>query len=568
MPRQAFVDLLITDKPCGRQIRADGLKDLLALRAICQETYAALEIAKLLKGLEDEQARQQGQIERQRELEQGKQLSELELQELQELQELPEPVDPSPVLAMLQITAREARAEALQDRDMAIHLVVEEPSGAATQASFLVFDGRARAEQGFHDVGHRWRRADHEKGVAYLCPWEDPFGGFPEHSRRCARALSMTGMPVHMQSIDPVQQVHVPSSPAGKAMRGMQDQYQDLLGTSLRHVLVEVHQLVPEEEYLHRLLVHPEIDAQQLAVINRHRIVYTVWERDRVPEHVVRCLNQMGQCWVANPHDVDMLAGCGVPRDKLRVVPIPFRDDDPHLAFKGRKRIPGPPRLYHIGKWEPRKNHHDMIGAFLLAFLPGEARFFLKTSETAPSLGDYPQTPEISVNRWLEMQRIKDRGWDHESFNRDVFIYREHVTEEQLLEMHRMGDIYLSLSRGEGFDMPAFDAKLSGNLMVYTPSGGPQSFAGDQDVLVEPIGKIDCHPFYRWKGARYLDYQVDDAAEGMREAVRRVRRRIRGDVDLRSFSMAAVGQRMRSYIEQTLETAREGVTAISSPMSS
>jgi glycosyltransferase involved in cell wall biosynthesis len=563
------VNLLLSDGPIGKGTGADGrVDDLLDLRAICRDGGGRDQILRLLVALEQGRALQEVQLKRQEDLEgmartaQLKlraELSDAEKAELQALQALPEPVDPTPVMAMLQITAQEASAEILEGKQMVAHLIIKEPSGAKTKASFLVDNGKARAEQGFQDLGKRWRKADHDQGVVYLCPWEDPYGGFPEHSRRCARALSMTGMPVHMQSIDPSQQVRALAESTADALGGVHKQYQDLLETSLANVLVEVHQLVPEEEYLHRLLVHPHIDSEQLAKINRFRIVYTVWERDQVPEHVVRCLNVMGQCWVANPHDVDMLAGCGVSRERLRVVPIPFRDDDPHIAFHGRRRLPGPPRLYHIGKWEPRKNHHNMIGAFLLAFRPGEARFSLKTSASAPPMEGYPRSPDISANHWLGHPVVKERGWTRELFNQNVFIYREHISEEQLLQMHRMGDIYLSLSRGEGFDMPAFDAKLSGNLMIYTPSGGPQSFAGDQDVRVEPCGKIPCHPIYRWGDAEYLDWTIESAAEGMREAVRRVRRGIRGEVDLRGFSMVAVGDRMRTYIEQTLQAGRAAI---------
>jgi glycosyltransferase involved in cell wall biosynthesis len=566
---------------------ADGrVEDLLDLRAICRDGGGRDEILRLLVALRQERRQQEVQLRRREELEKRaamlkrrkelelfesnpvmplklrkeledlhglSELSEAEEAELMGLQALPEPVDPTPVMAMLQLTAQRASDESLEGKRMAIHLVVKEPSGARTQASFLVANGRARAEQGFHDLGKQWRKADHRQGVVYLCPWEDPYGGFPEHSRRCARALSLTGLPVHMQSIDPSRQLYALSDETAKELGEVHLQYQDLLETSLAKVLVEVHQLVPEEEYLHRLLVHPHIDAEQLARINRFRVVYTVWERDRVPEHVVRYLNAMGQCWVANPHDLEMLARCGVAEERIRVVPIPFRDDDPHLAFRWRTRTPGPPRLYHIGKWEPRKNHHDMIGAYLMAFEPGEARFSLKTSTSAPQMPEYPRTPDESVTWWLEHPGVKEQGWTLDLFNRDVSIYREHISDEMLLQMHRMGDIYLSLSRGEGFDMPAFDAKLSGNLMVYTPSGGPQSFASEQDVRVEPIGTIPCHPIYRWGDAEYLDWSVVEAAGRLREAVRRVRQGIRGEVDLSGFTMAAVGDRMRSYVAEVLD---------------
>ncbi len=121
-----------------------------------------------------------------------------------------------------------------------------------------------------------------------------------------------------------------------------------------------------------------------------------------------------------------------------------------------------------------------------------------------------------------------------------------------MLELHRMGDVYLSLSRGEGFDMPAFDAKLSGNLMVYTPSGGPQDFCGEFDQVVPISGIVECDPFYNWpKEARYLDYDVAAAARAIQRAMSLVTSgtRERG-LDLTWFSAERVGRRMAADLEE------------------
>ncbi|MHC4814337.1 MAG: hypothetical protein ACYTFN_14680, partial [Planctomycetota bacterium] len=111
---------------------------------------------------------------------------------------------------------------------------------------------------------------------------------------------------------------------------------------------------------------------------------------------------------------------------------------------------------------------------------------------------------------------------------------------------------YLSLSRGEGFDMPAFDAKLSDNLLVFTPSGGPQDFCGEHDQLVQPSGTVPCDPFYNWPaGATYLDYEVTEAADAIQRAMSRVTsgRRRRG-MSLERFSAQRVGERMAADLEQ------------------
>lgn len=98
-------------------------------------------------------------------------------------------------------------------------------------------------------------------------------------------------------------------------------------------------------------------------------------------------------------------------------------------------------------------------------------------------------------------------------------------------------------------DMPALDAKLSGNLLVYTPSGGPQDFAAVEDIEVEATGRIPCHPFYRWpSGSTYLDYDIEAAVAAMREAAEAVSKRSPAPPSLRSFSSEEVGKRMLAHL--------------------
>jgi hypothetical protein len=123
---------------------------------------------------------------------------------------------------------------------------------------------------------------------------------------------------------------------------------------------------------------------------------------------------------------------------------------------------------------------------------------------------------------------------------------------EQMVNLHRSGDVYVNLSRGEGFDMPALDAKLSGNLMVFVRGGGPADFFGEEDVAVEPTGTVLCNPGYQWeRDATYLDYSLNDAIAALRTAYDKVRqgRRCRGR-DITPWSAPAVGAKMRACLEE------------------
>jgi len=416
----------------------------------------------------------------------------------------------------------------------------------------------AGAHSSGSEVHDGWKPADHKEGISFKVDWEDPFSGFPEHGRRCARALDNQGMPVHLRSLDPSLQWHVNFEVGGQDKVDLKEQYKDLLMRSVQSYLVEVMQTVPSDQSLQQLMSHRFLDPKHLRTLNKFRILSTVWERDRVSEHAAMALNMAAQCWVATPHDVEMLVKSGVDRDRLRVVPVPHFPNDQHLALRGRKRIPGPVRFYHIGKWEPRKAHNEMLGSFMMAIKPGEAKLYFKTSSTAPKFVDYPLSPEESLHRWMEDDRVKANGWNIEEAQKNIFLIKRRIPPKQILALHRMGDIYLSLSRGEGFDMPAYDAKLAGNMLVYTPSGGPQSFASTDDVCVPVLdSSVPCHPFYRWGNAEYKDWSLSDSAACIHRAYQHVlgSKWDNSGHDMSAFSAETVGAGMRKNIEEVLEKA-------------
>jgi hypothetical protein len=396
--------------------------------------------------------------------------------------------------------------------------------------------------------------AAHTDGVLYMGPWENEADGFSEHTRRCARALKMAGLPVHLRSGLPV--VYKPNRLTGRDLR---DEYGDMLDESIHRYVAMVHQVVPTGGSLDGITTK-EITAaaryselkftmEEQNRINRCRIISAVWERMDLHSVEVQALKRVGQVWVACQANLDMLKAHGI--ETGRVVPVPFMPDDPLLELEGRKRRKGPVRFYSIGKWEPRKEHRNLIGAFLREFEPGEAKLWIKTSPKAPRMRDYPSSSDECVTHWLKDEEVIARGWSWDNIQQYLHIKQAVLPPKLMLELHSVGDIYVSVSRGEGFDMPAFDSKLAGNLLVYTPSGGPQDFAGDADVRVVPSGTVQAHPFYDWGDARCLDYELGAVRDAMRCAWDTVRRgKARRGMDLEPFSAASVGARMRQYIEE------------------
>lgn len=395
-----------------------------------------------------------------------------------------------------------------------------------------------------------WQAAKTEFGVGYVASWEDPAAGFPEHARRLARALDSAGMPVHLRSIDPGFQLHQRFDAEGDNAPILRD-FNDLLGRSIKHYLVNIYQVIGEADYMHKLTAHKYLTPEQLEVLCRHQILSTVFERTSLSAAEISILKKFGQVWVASKKDRAMLLAAGLESSRVKWVPICFYEDDPLLKLRGKPRKNGPVRCYHIGKWEARKAHHELLGVFLRTFKPGEATFFFKTSTTAPDFGDYPSSPEESLGRWAEDEVVKGNGWNAATINKNLRFIRERISQDKIVELHEIGDIYLSLSRGEGFDMPAFDSQLAGNKLVYTPSGGPQDFASPDAVQVPSTGLVEANPFYGWKNGSYIDWDLETACSKLRTAWHLVRARSNPRfADLEEFSSRHVGENMKRFVEE------------------
>lgn len=420
--------------------------------------------------------------------------------------------------------------------------------------SLLDFWNRSAHGPEWPEVNPNFRPAKHDHGVAFFAPWEEVFAGFPEHARRCAVSLASTGIPLHLRSAGRGAQFQLAKDvEQARAYDAMRDELKPLLDASIRQYDAEIWQVIGTEESIHRLgslRHHWMTEAETRSILSR-RVVSTVFERDRITDSSAEALRNVAQVWVANAEDKRMLARHRVER--VHVIPVPYYPNDPLLSLAGRPRRPGVPRFYHIGKWEPRKEQRNILLCFLRAFRPGEAQLYIKTSSQSPDFGDYPRTPDQAIDEALGDNQVKKQGWNLDRVNRDIFRIRHRLSSGRILALHKQCDVYVTLSRGEGFDMPAFDAKLAGNLMVYTPSGGPQDFAHPADFTVLVTDRVPCHPWYRWpKDARYIDYDLEDAVACLRAAADMVHKNIARTTNdhLQSFRADVVGQKMRKLIDE------------------
>lgn len=406
---------------------------------------------------------------------------------------------------------------------------------------------------------------EHPFGVLYQGEWETPFDGTAVAVRKHARALASTGIPVLLKSFsnavvnahgvaEPVPTVGVPAE--------VQREIGSLNSTSVGEVLPLIkHAVIPNAHKLAQWIMrgmaissdNPEVYVAAQQAVYSATVMYSVWERSCVDADVATHLSELAECWVPCEHNKRLLLEAGVQR--VRVVPHPF--DPEEDVCKLVRRVPPPVRrFYAIGKWEPRKGFHELVGAFLRQFPVGTAKLTIKHSGGWPN---YP-TPDESVAQWVDDGSVRRNGWKREDFalvegmpagelEQGVVLISGRAPRSRIVELHYRNNIYVCSSHGEAWCLPAFDAKLAGNRLVHVPYGGTADFDGPGDVPVTfEMGAVPSS--YNWEpGATWAQYNLWSLSSALGRAMPPTVLERPAGFDER-FSMAAVGAQMATAVQQ------------------
>lgn len=390
-------------------------------------------------------------------------------------------------------------------------------------------------------------------GVVFKSHWKASADGMAVHSRATARALALAGIPTKLE-------------PIGRSLLLDDELDEDarrvawMSGMSLGTVHCNLVQTIfSDPDYLNNVCLPPGArfggQAQGEEQVLRNTIVYTSWERDRVHPKIVSVLNRMAEVWVPCQQNAQAFQESGVER--LRIIPYGYDPEAWSLAEpRGRTPVPDGKRFYMIGKWEPRKNQHAVIGAFLQAFTPKDkASLYIKTGSFGADWASYP-LPKEGLEFWSRSSVVKAQGWTAEAINKRVRIHQERITDAALRDIHRTNNIYVSASCGEAVNIPAFESKVAGNRMIYVPWGGPADFAEESDVRVAYDMK-PVHPGYNWpeKDALWAQPLMKSLVESMQAVTVKSERRVPYNLEAR-YSLAAVANQMQQRL-RTMWPLRE-----------
>lgn len=283
------------------------------------------------------------------------------------------------------------------------------------------------------------------------------------------------------------------------------------------------------------------------------QVFHTMIERDRISSSVAAHMTDLDLVLVPCTANRFAFGRSGLWPRKLRLVYYPWFPDDPHLPFaEARAASSTEPSYYWIGRWEPRKAPDRLLRAFLTLYRPGRARLTMKSSKPFARYSGYYKDVWEGLEAVLAEPEVRANGWTRENLEAGgCRVTDKRLPPEDIAAIHRTHRTYVSPSHGEGIDLPAFAAKLSGNRLVCSRSGGPGDFVGANDVQVgRPYASL-VHPYYGWeRDARWGDYPQHELTDALRKAAELDAAGVStADWPKERFCAAAVGASFREALE-------------------
>jgi glycosyltransferase involved in cell wall biosynthesis len=186
-------------------------------------------------------------------------------------------------------------------------------------------------------------------------------------------------------------------------------------------------------------------------------IIYFPWETTNVLPKFMERLHSADYLWVPSDWQKQMLIDNGIPPNKISIV---YEGIDPEKYFP-IKRNNEKLTFLHIGTWGYRKSSYEIIKTFLDIF------------------GDNDNVElRISINNKLDYQDGPIETFEKFGLplDKNVKILGT-LSEDEYVKEIQNADLYISCSRGEGWNLPVIQSMSCGVPSIYSKCGGQLEYS-------------------------------------------------------------------------------------------
>jgi GT2 family glycosyltransferase len=196
----------------------------------------------------------------------------------------------------------------------------------------------------------------------------------------------------------------------------------------------------------------------------RYKIGYTMLEVDGFPADWVRQARRMDEVWVPSEFNRQGYLRCGLKRP-IRVMPLGVDVDYFHPGAKAHLNPAGEFVFLSLFEWGERKDPQLLLRVFNEVFSADEpVRLLCKVINRDPS---------VRVKEEIRRLHLRQSG------GKISYLFNLEFPHYQLGSLYRSADCFVSVSRGEGWDMPLMEAMACGLPAIATDWGAQTDFMNE-----------------------------------------------------------------------------------------
>jgi len=366
------------------------------------------------------------------------------------------------------------------------------------------------------------------RGIKYVGPFFDA-SGYGQASRGYALALHKMGVPLVIKPVS-FEEVKPDLGEEGKILFGLQKEKVDY-NIVLTHLTAEWWEK------------HYEPD--------KTNIGYTIWETDKLHPDWPGWINKYHAAMVGSEWNVEVCKKSGVTIPIYSVphgIDLSRFDDVTSYVLPGVKK--NAYKFYGIFQFTERKHPVALIKSYWYAFQNKEnVALILKTYRS--NFGDEEKD---AIRKSIKRLKAVTPMDNHPP----IYLILDMLSNDEVLGLHKFGDCFVSLDRGEGFGLCGFEAGASGNPIIVTGIGGALEYAKPEhsyllNYTMTPVSGMPWSPWYRGDQL-WAEPDCLDAVNNMRHVYNNRKEAAKKGALLRKYiednlTWDKVGQRMIDVIK-------------------
>ena len=213
----------------------------------------------------------------------------------------------------------------------------------------------------------------------------------------------------------------------------------------------------------------------------KRNIAICCWETDKIPVYWAITLNAFDEIIVPCEANKKAFEESGVTTP-IHIVHMPAVQEEYNLddvaPFEIPETNPETMVFYNISQWTHKKGLDAAIRSYFLAFQNNENVLLVLKGYVGM------KNQQGDAQKLVQAIDAIKEGMRLQHYPR-IYITDMVMNEDQIRQMHKLGDCYVNMSRGEGWGIPAFEAMLYGNELITTTHTGMAEWA--DSTVIQPV---------------------------------------------------------------------------------